>query len=114
QRQVRIEKTDVREIAGRQASECQQVAAPGSHRWRGRHYRKDDCGDAASLFSAGGFTSPHCARLRSTCSITTSASMASAMGVARMPTQGSWRPLVMTSTGLLWMSMDWRGLMIEL
>ncbi|MCY1209983.1 hypothetical protein D3C86_655100 [compost metagenome] len=40
--------------------------------------------------------------------------MASAMGVARMPTQGSWRPLVMTSTGLLFTSIDWRGLMIEL
>ena len=25
--------------------------------------------------------------------------MASAMGVARMPTQGSWRPVVTTSTG---------------
>ena len=40
--------------------------------------------------------------------------MASAIGVARMPTQGSWRPLVTTSTGLLLTSIDWRGLMIEL
>jgi hypothetical protein len=43
-------------------------------------------------------TSPHCARWRSAWSISTSASMASAIGVARMPTQGSWRPVVTTST----------------
>ena len=42
----------------------------------------------------GGLTSPFCARWRSAWSITTSASIASAIGVARMPTQGSWRPLV--------------------
>ncbi len=36
------------------------------------------------------------------------------MGAARMPTQGSWRPLVMTSALWPWMSMDSRGLMMEL
>jgi hypothetical protein len=36
-------------------------------------------------------------RWRSRWSASTMASMASAMGVARMPTQGSWRPLVTTS-----------------
>ena len=44
-------------------------------------------------------TSPHCARWRKACSMTTSASMASAIGVARMPTHGSCRPLVTTSAG---------------
>jgi hypothetical protein len=52
--------------------------------------------------------------VRSAWSITTSASMASAMGVARMPTQGSWRPLVTTSRRLPWTSMVSRGLMMEL
>ena len=32
--------------------------------------------------------------------MSTSASIASAIGTARMPTQGSWRPVVTTSTGL--------------
>ena len=36
------------------------------------------------------------------------------MGAARMPTQGSWRPLVMTSALWPWMSIDSRGLMMEL
>ena len=40
-----------------------------------------------------------CPRWRSTWSITTMAIIASAMGVARIPTQGSWRPWVTTSTG---------------
>ena len=43
-------------------------------------------------------TSPHCARWRSAWSISTSATIASQIGVARMPTQGSWRPVVTTST----------------
>jgi hypothetical protein len=43
----------------------------------------------AGIASTGSTTSPHCARCRSAWSISTRASMASAMGVARMPTQGS-------------------------
>src|SRR5688500_14189146 len=39
-------------------------------------------------------TSPHCARCRSAWSISTRASMASQIGGARRPTQGSWRPVV--------------------
>ena len=35
--------------------------------------------------------------------------MASAMGVARMPTQGSWRPRVCTMTGSLARLTDWRS-----
>src|SRR3546814_422640 len=46
-------------------------------------------------------TSPHCARWRRAWSISTSASIASQIGVARMPTQGSWRPVVTISTALL-------------
>ncbi|CFW06351.1 Uncharacterised protein [Bordetella pertussis] len=42
---------------------------------------------------------PHWARWRNAWSMSTSASSASAMGVARMPTQGSWRPRVCTITG---------------
>ena len=38
-------------------------------------------------------------RWRSQWSIRTRAVIASAMGVARRPTQGSWRPVVATSTG---------------
>ncbi|MNT29701.1 hypothetical protein D3C72_1654550 [compost metagenome] len=38
--------------------------------------------------------------------------IASAIGVARMPTHGSWRPLVMTSAGLPWMSMDRPGVVM--
>src|SRR3546814_16132791 len=45
-------------------------------------------------------TSPHCARWRRAWSISTSASIASQIGVARMPTQGSWRPVVTISTAL--------------
>ena len=45
-------------------------------------------------------TSAHCARWRRAWSISTSASMASAIGVARMPTQGSCRPSVATSIAL--------------
>ena len=44
-------------------------------------------------------TSAFCARCRSAWSISTSASIASAIGVARMPTQGSWRPWVSTTVG---------------
>jgi hypothetical protein len=44
-------------------------------------------------------TSAHWARWRKAWSISTSASIASAIGVARMPTQGSWRPCVSTITG---------------
>ena len=36
--------------------------------------------------------------------------MASAMGVARMPTHGSWRPSVSTTTGRPCLSMDRRGI----
>ena len=45
--------------------------------------------------------------------MTTSASSASAIGAARMPTQGSWRPLVMTSVLLPCTSIDSRGLMMS-
>ena len=45
-------------------------------------------------------TSAFCARWRSAWSISTSASMASAMGAARSPTQGSCRPWVARVTGL--------------
>ncbi len=38
--------------------------------------------------------------------------IASAMGVARMPTQGSWRPLVTTSTGLPFTSMERPGVVM--
>ena len=45
-------------------------------------------------------TSLFCARWRRAWSINTRASMASAIGAARKPTQGSWRPCVAISTGL--------------
>jgi hypothetical protein len=47
-------------------------------------------------------------------SISTSASIASAIGVARMPTQGSWRPCVSTMVGTPATSIECRGLRIEL
>ncbi len=59
-------------------------------------------------------TSPHWARCASTWSITTSASIASTMGVARMPTQGSWRPKVSTTVGWPARSMERRGVRMEL
>ena len=40
--------------------------------------------------------------------------MASAIGVARMPTHGSWRPKVSTVAGSPARLIDWRGLRIEL
>ena len=40
--------------------------------------------------------------------------MASAIGVARMPTQGSWRPKVSTVAGWPFRSIERRGLRIEL
>ena len=55
---------------------------------------------AGGMRGATSPTSPHCARWRSAWSISTSASIASQIGVARMPTQGSWRPVVTTSTAL--------------
>ena len=69
------------------------------------------CGDGVRLAA---LTSPHCARWRSAWSMSTRASMASAMGVARMPTQGSWRPKVSTVEGLPARSMLALGLRIEL
>ena len=46
--------------------------------------------------------------------MTTSASMASAIGVARMPTQGSWRPKVSTVVGSPARLIDALGVRIEL
>ena len=50
------------------------------------------------------------ARCRSRWSISVMASMASAMGAARIPTQGSWRPVVTTSAGAPCISMVWPGM----
>ena len=46
--------------------------------------------------------------------MTTSASIASAIGVARMPTQGSWRPKVSTVVGSPARLMDALGVRMEL
>ncbi len=46
-------------------------------------------GALAAIFGVLTATSPHCARWRNAWSISTSASMDSAIGVARMPTHGS-------------------------
>src|ERR1043165_8996939 len=54
-------------------------------------------------------TSAFCARCSRAWSMSTSAIMASAIGVALMPTQGSCRPLVSTVTGLPCLSIDRRG-----
>ena len=55
------------------------------------------------------FTSAFCARCKSAWSIKTNAIMASAMGVALIPTQGSWRPFVSTKVGLPLLSIERRG-----
>src|SRR5690606_13158224 len=78
-----------------------------------RHPDAETCGGHGADYSSGPSarapagmrggpvpTSPHWARWRRAWSIGTRATIASAIGVARMPTQGSWRPVVMTSTGL--------------
>src|SRR5206468_4276441 len=64
---------------------------------------------APDMALIGGLTSPHCARWRSAWSISTQASIASAIGVARIPTQGSWRPVVWTVVGLPLRSIERRG-----
>src|SRR6185437_1731198 len=61
-----------------------------------------------------GFLQPHCARWRSRWSASTTAIIASPTGTPRMPTQGSWRPLVATSTSLPWRSTLFFGMRIEL
>ena len=53
-------------------------------------------GACAAIRGVAVATSAFCARWRSAWSISTIASIASAIGVARMPTQGSWRPCVLT------------------
>ena len=57
---------------------------------------------------------PHCARWRSRWSASTIAIMASPTGTARMPTQGSWRPLVEISVSSPAVLTVWRGVRIEL
>jgi hypothetical protein len=52
-------------------------------------------------------------RWRSAWSISTSASIASAIGVARMPTHGSWRPCVLTTTGRPALSIERRSSRID-
>ncbi len=107
QRRVRVEQPDRAVVAepqraeGRGAEGALPRGSPGAQRRRG------SAAPAAR-------TSPHCARWRSAWSITTSASSASAMGVARMPTQGSWRPKVSTRVGWPARSIDARGTRIEL
>ena len=71
----------------------------GARDWRfGMVVIAEPCGQSDALIGGTAWTtSPHCARWRRAWSISTRASRASAMGAARMPTQGSWRPLVITS-----------------
>ena len=66
------------------------------------------CGEP--LAGASGF----CARWRSRWSASTQASIASPTGTARMPTQGSWRPLVRSRSPAPTRSTVWRGVRIEL
>src|SRR5438105_15025717 len=85
-----------------------------SARARPKFRRPDGYDQEPGTAASGATTSPFCARCRSACSITTSASIASAIGVARMPTHGSCRPLVTTSVGSPRTLIVSRGLMIEL
>src|SRR6185437_15257224 len=56
---------------------------------------------------------PTCARWRSALSASTQAIIASPTGTARMPTQGSWRPLVTISVSTLFTSTVLRGERID-
>ena len=58
-------------------------------------------------------TSAFCARCRSAWSTSTQASIASAIGVARMPTHGSWRPCVLTITARPDLSIECRSSRID-
>jgi len=62
-----------------------------------------------AIFGVLTATSPHCARWRNAWSINTSASIDSAIGVARMPTHGSCRPNVSTTAGCPALSIERRG-----
>src|SRR5471030_1870419 len=62
------------------------------------------------ITGASTLTPAFCARCRNAWSISTSASIASAIGVARMPTQGSCRPWVSMVAGRPCKSMVRRGL----
>ena len=71
-------------------------------------------GAAAAMCGVAVRTSAFCARWRNAWSISTSAIIASAIGVARMPTHGSWRPCVLTMTARPALSIECRSRRIEL
>jgi hypothetical protein len=70
-------------------------------------------GASAAMRGVVTTTSAFWARWRSAWSISVSASIDSQIGVARMPTQGSWRPVVSTITGAPLRSMERLGSRID-
>src|SRR5690606_28548804 len=109
QAQVLLQRADIGKLAEIQREQI-PLGEDSRHGAGLRHLAQAWSGAHPGVGRAGTRLSAFWARWRSAWSISTRASIASAIGAARMPTHGSWRPRVWMTVGSPAMFTERRGL----